>query len=687
MFRLLLAAVAAALVLAAPAQAASYTDSDYWAFADRMQQRVDDRWDEQAGYFKFSGGGVEPMANSMQLLTYSVAAMQGHQGPARNDRRARILAERLVSGPPFVTRNTGVGQTHAPGWVSSMDSTRARQHLVFDAEVIDGLVYAYRARAALQLPASTVTRIRDAIHSTARGSFWRYPTIRLNQVNWYALVYAADATVTGSPTLLKHDMYLQLKRFFAGMRGYGGAAGNFGPGMRFHYLPHLSPFGHANVDSAEYANIVLTFTRFYDQARRAGMPPLNASARAAMRQWVKRAIAGYWTHSGYMNWDSGLGFDRWHQGKKLGLTQEALVGLATVSDSLLPSREYAKWSKTMLDNGFDFYERLASRSRGGLVDPVLFNVNKVPQGTGSAYLAAVRIQANAARAIDAGLGRRAAAVPPPLYAYDPDIGRLAVTTPTYNTAVVAVNQGAFPYGGLDLARLYDGEQEVAANIGGRPPASFGLLVRDVAGRRVTASQLGRDRVTPGASARRLMKAPVRASVSSTAVGRAYAGPFSDLRVTGTSAARGLALRVTHRFTRDWIQTNWTATRRSGTARYTADVLFPSWRGTGTSPARVTAVLRNGSSVVVGARRVALSSIRYLWVQSERAGYVVVPVSRPAGAAVHTLRVASQSSDPRPGPSLAVQIARSSRFSRVTFAARIMPVHDAQEAAAAAARLG
>ena len=40
-------------------------------------------------------------------------------------------------------------------------------------------------------------------------------------------------------------------------------------------------------------------------------------------------------------------------------------------------------------------------------------------------------------------------------------------------------------------------------------------------------------------------------------------------------ARGLQLRVTHRFTRDWIQTSWTATRRSGNARYTADVLFPS----------------------------------------------------------------------------------------------------------------
>ena len=59
-----------------------------------------------------------------------------------------------------------------------------------------------------------------------------------------------------------------------------------------------------------------------------------------------------------------------------------------------------------------------------------------------------------------------------------------MTTPTYNTAIVAVNQRAFPYGGLDLARLFDGQQEVAANIGGRPPASFGLMVRDVAGHRV-----------------------------------------------------------------------------------------------------------------------------------------------------------------------------------------------------------
>ena len=292
--------------------------------------------------------------------------------------------------------------------------------------------------------------------------------------------------------------------------------------------------------------------------------------------------------------------------------------------------------------------------------------------------------ANAARAVDAGLGHRAGEIPPPLYAYDPDIGRLAVTTPTYNTAIVAVNQRAFPYGGLDLARLYDGTQEVAANIGGRPPASFGLMVRDMAGKRVAASQVGRPRVIAGLRPLTLLKAPHGAgAVSSALVGRAYAGPFTDLRATGAVSAAGLLLRVTHRFTRDWIQTSWTAKRVSGSSRLTADVLFPSWGG---HAASVIAVLRNGTSVPVGPRLIALSSVKYLWVRSEHAGYVVVPRSAPSGASVHTITAAAQTSDPRPGPTAAIQLARAARFSRAALTVRLMPVHNEQEAADAAARL-
>jgi hypothetical protein len=668
-FRSAAVAALAAVALMAPAAAhadanqdAPYDDAGYWALADRMQQRFDRYWDAGDGYYHANGGGADPMANAMMLLTHSVAAMAGHEGPARNDARARRLAARLVETPPFVTSQSGTGQVHAPGFVNSMSNKNSGQHLVFDAEVIDGLTYAYRAREALELPEETVDKLRSAIHETARGSFWRWPTIRLNQINWYATVYAADATVTGDKTLLTHDLPLQLRRFF------NGAKTNFGPGMRFHYLPHEQVNHPFNLDSAEYANIVLSFTRFYNQAREAGMGAFTPAHKQLLQQWIERAVAGYWTHSGYMNWDSGLGFGRWHQAKKLGLTQQALIGIAQ-SPSLLKDDRWGRWAKYMLDRGFNFYERTALRD-GGLADALFFGVHKIPQGDSDARLAAARIEANVARAIDAGLGRAKAAEPPALYAYDPDIGRLAVTTPAYNTAIVAVNQHAFPYGGLDLARLFDGNQEVLGNIGGTPPASFGALVRNLNGARVLASQVGRRDVDPRVTPLRLVKAPFGTTArASSAVGHAFAGAFTDLQATGTVSGPTASIKVTHTFTPSAIQTRWDVTRKSTTAAYTVDVLFPS-TGKG---AKVTAVLRDGSRARVGDRRIALDRVKRIEVASEHATYSVMPLSKPKGAALHLLRPAAQDSQPHPGPTLAVQLERGARFSHTALSVRIRPL--------------
>ena len=179
---------------------------------------------------------------------------------------------------------------------------------------------------------------------------------------------------------------------------------------------------------------------------------------------------------------------------------------------------------------------------------------------------------NAARAIAAGLGSARAKEPPPLYAFDPDTGRLAVTTPDYNTAIVPSSRGAFPYGGIDLARLYDGRQEVAAGIGGRPPASFGLLVRDISGRRTFASQL------PDQGRLRLTQAPhgVRARalrVDGPRVRRPVPGP-----ARGRDRARraaGLAARATASRTSS-CRRRWTLRRTGARGRATVDVLFPSW---------------------------------------------------------------------------------------------------------------
>jgi hypothetical protein len=245
-----------------------------------------------------------------------------------------------------------------------------------------------------------------------------------------------------------------------------------------------------------------------------------------------------------------------------------------------------------------------------------------------------------------------------------------VTTPRYNTAIVAVNQRAFPYGGIELARLFDGKQEIAGTIGGTPPASFGAIVRDAGGRHVLASQVGRSSVSRSVTPLRLTKAPhgVTARASSS-TGRAYAGAFTDLRATGTVRNGTASIRVTHRFTPGSIQTRWDVARRATGAAYSVDVLFPS---TGRGQAKVTAVLKDGSRVVVGDARIPLARIAKLEVASRYGGYSVAPLTRPAGAAVHVMRPAPQASAPDPGPTLAVQLERAARFTRTAFTARITP---------------
>ena len=416
-----------------------------------------------------------------------------------------------------------------------------------------------------------------------------------------------------------------------------------------------------NVDSAEYASIVISVTRFLDQGRAAGMRVSGADL-ARMRVWARRVIAGYWTHAGYLNWDTGFGFERWHQAKKVGLSAQALIGLAA-SDSLRLEPRWRAWAKDMLDNGLRFYERQSQRA-GGVPPALFFGVHKVPQSPASARLGAARMESNAARAIAAGLGRARSSTPPPLYAYDPDTGRLAVTTPAYNTAVMAVNQGAFPYGGLELARLYDGGQEVAGTVGGLPPASFGLVVDDLGGRRLLATQ--HPRRLPGRTPPlRLTHAPagVGASASPATAGRAYAGPFAALTATGTTAAGGLSARVTHRFTAGSVTTAWAL--RGGRGGVSVRIMFPTY-GPGS---RVEAILRDGRRVAVGRAPLALARVRSFLLRSSRSGYTVLPLRRPRGAIATAIQVRAQSSAPRAGRSLVIRVARG-RVAGARFAARI-----------------
>jgi hypothetical protein len=574
----------------------------------------------------------------------------GHTGPARQDERARALVDKLCTGPAWLSHPRAGSQGHVPGWADGLTGGGI-QHLVVDTEIAWALMIAWQARDALGVDGDLIA---DRLIKVANGRFWKWPTLRLNQFNWYARVYQAAATVGGDKQGLHGELLQQLRRFVDGVSKpmAGATVSNLGPSYRFHYLPGSSERHKYNLDSAEYANIVVGFLVAYQQARKMGMPGLDSRRAQVVRAWCERVLCGYWTHAGYLNWDTGLGFKRWHQGKKLGLSQAALLGIASCPELAANG----SWAKSMLDRSFELFARWTERA-GDVPEANAFDVPSIDDNESSAVLAAARVQANAAQAVLLGLGSMRAVEPPPLYAFDPDVGRLAVTTPTYNTAIVAVNRGAFPYGGLELARLFDGQQDVAGGVGGRPPASFGVVVRE-GGKIVLASQ----RAVTGDEPLELLEPKTG--------GAPWAGAFTRLRVAGKVARHGMSIRTEHRFQSSFIETEWTV---SGVGDRRCEVLFPSWG----AKARVSAVAADGSRRSV-AGSVALDDADWFHVESQYTGYVV-KIRRGKGRASSNA-VAAQASAPHPGPTLTVRMDSS------VLVARIAPARTAEEARAVARRL-
>jgi hypothetical protein len=672
---LLAGALCAGVLLGVPAAAHAWDETHYWAFADRVQERLDDTWNEHLDRYKAGSPSVDTMLNANELLIHAGAALRGHVGPARADARARSVTAQLLQTPPWIETVTDPqpgSQPHAPGWVASMHELKSGQHLVVDGEVTDALAMAWRARDALGLDLQTRVLLQDRLRRVALGPYWRYPTLRLNQVNWYAEVYSAATEATGDTSWLLRDLHGQLLALVRSIRSPApGTAGTLGPGMQFHYIPAGPPRSQLNVDSAEYANIVASVIRFYDAALLRGMRPLAPEDEALLRRWMTRVLAGYWTHAGYLNWDTGFGFGRWHQTKKIGLAQQALLGIA-MGGRLSPSRLEAAWAKHLLDKGFALYSsRLPD---GGGVAPGLFYPFKAhPQSEKQAQLGASRIAANAARAAVLGLGARPDVAPPPLYSFDPATGRLAVTTPRYNTAITAVTHGAYPYGGIDIARLYDGHQDVAATLGARPPASFGVIVRNRNGRtRLVTGRPASDR-----GHRRplgLLTAPLGVGSAGSPL-RPFAGPFTVVTATGRARGGGVDARSTYTFRRSSILGTWLVRGLTRRPR-SAEVLFPS---TGGTDAAVWAILRDGTAVRVVSPR-PVKGVAGFWVQSEHSGYAVVPVDRVKGSVAQIIQPAPQKSAPDPGPTLSIRLTRRLIRKRpIRFSARIVIARDVEAA--------
>lgn len=673
------AAVCALATALFVSSAASASDSpglrthDYWVLADQIATAFAPTWSTDGGEYRWNG--VADVRTNANLLTaHAIAAYEHHVGVARQDAHARAIVAHLTTPPVW----RGTGRVHPADGVSHPSTCWATDfagtwpgHMSLEPKVASALAWAVRARRALGLEPSAVAAIRREVSACARSRAWRYPAAMADQINWYEEMYASAATVTGSGALLRGDYRRQLVRFAAGITHpmHGKRSGNLGPAYEFHYRPDLPASAAINIDAPEYADIVIDAIGHYDRALHAGMRPLPARDMSLMRAWVTRVLAGNWTHAGYLNWDTGHGFGRWHSAQYWAFAQQGLLAIAGARE-YWSNPAYGRWAKALFDRGLILYSAIVTQSGGGLQADELFGVQPFFQDANAFHS---RVLANVTRAIAQGLGRAPAADPPPLYAYDYDTGRLAISTPSYSTAVVPDNRGAFPYGGIELARLFAAGQRVAANVGGLPPAAFGIVVRR------------RDGVEALASQRDLPKVPARLRLTQSPRGPSvhphpyplhpFAGPFGRVTAVGSLARGPVRITTTHSFGATAITEHWHVAVAPSGGSYSVEAHFPTWGG---DDVQIEATLKTGAVVVLAGAHAAhahpkLADVARITLDTgSRAGYTVVPVSAPAAAEVSIVAAARQTSDPDPGPTLAIVLGDGSGARATDLTVRLVP---------------
>ena len=618
-FSLRIAYIAVAvLALCAPA-ASARSAAAYWATSDELVATVDTAWDDGAGVYQLPGDPPGTRLNSSMLLVHALAAQAGHVGLSRQDGRALRLVRRMISAPAFDAR-LNPAQAHTPGWGATLEDAAFQQHVAIDARVEEALAAAYVAGGALGLTGTDRAQIRDRLCSVAGSPLYARP--QLNQINWMADVYAACVAVGGNGRLLRATYRRWLVWFLdhARVPAPGRETSNLNAGFGLHYVPQRNSASELNqLPTTEYNSIIVTALRPYDDAVARGMKPLPRRLIGVARRWQARVLYGEWTGAGYPNWDTGLGFARWHMRRYWAWSADGLLAIAQggAIGVSAPARANAR---ATFDAALDLYTRIHRTEAGPAERPMSFGLlYPEAQDQSDWLLVPARFASLAARAARDGFGGVAPRPLPASYGYDPDIHRLTIATPRYSTAIVPPSRVG--NGGAELSRLFDASGFPVSGTGGPGPSRTAFGVRIVVGGRVLLE------TQPGAGS-------ARAAALTTFRGSSGGGTFTGSR-TATSRVVGLGgvkATITNRFGATSV-TVYHRLRGLPGRRLTAQVRFPAYG------AADFALVHGTATAPIGAPRIAVSGrVTFRITLRDGRGYdVVFLTALPAGT---TVRVAA-----------------------------------------------
>ena len=289
-------------------------------------------------------------------------------------------------------------------------------------------------------------------------------------------MYTAAAEVGGNKASLHDQLLKQLRRFVDGAHKpmAGAAIANLGPSYRFHYLPGANDNHKFNLDSAEYANIVCGLLVAYQQARAGRDAGAGLGPRAGDPQLV-RARAVRLLDARRL---PELGHRPRLQALAPGQEARALAGRAArhggVRRSSRPTGRGPSTCSTARSSSSTAGPSAARASRRRTTSVCRRSTTTSPRPCSpprGCRPTRPRPRSSAS-APSAPRSRRRCTPTTPTSAGSPSPRPPTTRRSSPSTAA------PFPYGGVELARLFDGQQDVAGGVGGRPPASFGLVVRN-----------------------------------------------------------------------------------------------------------------------------------------------------------------------------------------------------------------
>lgn len=416
-----------------PAADTRRTADAHWQQVERTYRcYLRDRWDPFLCSYP---------ANGFMAVVHSIRAGMGH-GDEEDCERARRCVDLIVSPPLWDAGNGAWRVAYPPSF---------GYHPSVDARYVEGLYYAWRYREEIGLSVCQIDRITDVLCRKAQSAFLREDWFNQENAYWHNNAIYAAYEVTGDNKYA--DYWIRYFEHFVEHIDKPSRAAS-GEGLSCYLWPDYAwNYNDRFYDTVEYGEMCYGGMINYQRMKDCGVYSLDEAGLARVQGYQQYAL-GMWQLDGYLNWDTGYGPERLLNGEYWAFALRGLTALACTR-SLSSRPEDSSYARFIFDRAVELFGRMDTWKGDDQDGAAPLQPYGVGYAFGSKYELNVMFIANLCIALELGIDGVPALDPRALWRYNWYHRKLAVTTGSYSSGIVAQGRGNFGYGGPELTGLFD----------------------------------------------------------------------------------------------------------------------------------------------------------------------------------------------------------------------------------------